>query len=163
MPKILFIPNKVLLSLSLLCITRSIFSFRTRSHPISYQFAHFTRTYVARTRSRDHIRTTRLQLIILAPIQMSSVDDPRGKNKQYFCDCPEHCKLMKQVSQTTYYRHSKYREPAYRDWHANRRDAIEGGIHSCGPQRTERMTALSNLTTSTSVTVCNSFDLLSSV
>ena len=82
---------------------------------------------------------------------MSPADDSHSQNKQYFCDCPEHCKLMKRVSQTTYYRHSKYQELAYRDWHANRRDAIGAGIHSSGPQRTECTTAPSSLTTSITV------------
>jgi hypothetical protein len=84
---------------------------------------------------------------------MSFPDDSRSQNKQYFCDCPEHCKRMKKVSQTTYYRHSKYREPTYRDWYANRRDAIREGTRSIGPQRTDGTTASSSLTTSTSLTV----------
>jgi hypothetical protein len=87
---------------------------------------------------------------------MSFPDDSRSQNKQYFCDCPEHCKRMKKVSQSTFFRHSKYREPTYRDWYANRRDAISEGTRSIGPQRTDGTTAsssLTDLTTSTSVTV----------
>jgi len=63
---------------------------------------------------------------------------------------------MKKVSQSTFFRHSKYREPTYRDWYANRRDAISEGTRSIGPQRTDGTTAsssLTDLTTSTSVTV----------
>jgi hypothetical protein len=162
--------NSISTELSLsLHIVLSLFAHDlTKSHHISYLYqsiyslhAHFVHNH-ATTRDHNIIDINiGLKASTLASIQMSSVDDSRSQNKQYFCDCPEHCKLLKKVSQTTYYRHSKFRDAAYRNWHANGRDGTRVGNGSTGPQRTERMTCMTALTTSmpVSVTVCTSFKL----